>query len=74
MGKLPGWAKTKIIQSSSPSLAPPPDPVSKGRWADRAGQDLSIRSYEDTPFSAPGEEDSSPKEGSSLEWARSELN
>jgi len=64
VGKLPGWAKTKIIQSSaSPGLQPPSDIV-KGRWADRAGR------YEDTPFSAPGEEDNSPKEGSSLEWAR----
>ncbi|XP_023335709.1 mitogen-activated protein kinase-binding protein 1 isoform X3 [Eurytemora carolleeae] len=69
VGKLPGWAKTKIIQSSSPALQPQGDAV-KGRWADRANQEINLRSFEDTPFNNPGEEDSSPKEGSSLEWAR----
>ena len=63
VGKLPSWAKSKIIESSSPSLAPPSD-VGKGRWGRGA--------FTDTPFSAPatGEEEGSPKDNSSLEWAR----
>jgi len=61
VGKLPSWAKSKVIDSSSPSLAPPSD-VGKGRWGRGA--------FTDTPFSAPGEEEGSPKDNSSLEWAR----
>ena len=70
MGKLPGWAKTKIIQSTNPGLQSQGDGV-KSRWADRTNHEINImRSFEDTPFNNPGEEDSSHKDGSSLEWAR----
>ena len=72
VGKLPGWAKTKIIASSSPPAAPSPAAAApaKSRWADRAGGGgpptaVPLRPYDNIIV----EDDSSPKEGSSLEWS-----
>jgi len=72
VGKLPGWAKTKIIASSSPPAAGPTGVpaagAAKSRWADRGGGGSAppLRpSYDNIIV----EDDSSPKEGSSLEWS-----
>ncbi len=66
VGKLPGWAKTKIIASSSPPAAGAPAAVgaAKSRWG-AAPPPLRPSSYDNIIV----EDDSSPKEGSSLEWS-----
>ncbi len=65
VGKLPGWAKTKIIASSSPPAAGAPAAVgaAKSRWG--AAPPPLRPSYDNIIV----EDDSSPKEGSSLEWS-----
>jgi hypothetical protein len=65
VGKLPGWAKTKIIASSSPPAgAAAAVGAAKSRWA-TAPPPLRPSSYDNIIV----EDDSSPKEGSSLEWS-----
>jgi len=59
VGQLPAWAKTKL--STDNNLTPPASSSStpKGRWAGRIGGEGQA-----------GEESSSVKDASSLEWAR----
>jgi hypothetical protein len=65
VGKLPGWAKTKIIASSSPpAAAAAATGAAKSRWG-AAPPPLRPSSYDNIIV----EDDSSPKEGSSLEWS-----
>jgi hypothetical protein len=67
VGKLPGWAKTKIIASSSPPAATAAAAANgqsaKSRWAGVGAP--APRPYDNIIV----EDDSSPKEGSSLEWS-----
>ena len=81
VGKLPVWAKNKIVETASPpaSMANKQFEVPKGRWANRVGGGtMTVKSHYDSdsiiPFPAPGQEDGdSPKDASSLEYPHTPL-
>jgi len=79
VGKLPVWAKNKIQTESPPPLQnlSKQYEVPKGRWGNRAaGGAITVKSHYDSDSIIPfpqAPDDDSPKDPSSLEYARTPL-
>lgn len=76
VGKLPAWAKSKIVESSSPPTVGlnKQKEASRGRWASRQGGGPgSFNPFSSEPIMFQPPDDDSQKDPSSLEYPRTPL-
>jgi len=76
VGKLPAWAKSKIVESSSPLVdgVNKQKEASRGRWASRQGGGPgSFNPFSSEPLMFQPPDDDSQKDPSSLEYPRTPL-
>jgi len=76
VGKLPAWAKSKIVESSSPPTTGlnKQKEASRGRWASRQGGGPgSFNPFSSEPIMFQPPDDDSQKDPSSLEYPRTPL-
>jgi len=76
VGKLPAWAKSKIVESSSPIVdgVNKQKEASRGRWASRQGGGPgSFNPFSSEPMMFQPPDDDSQKDPSSLEYPRTPL-